>query len=251
MSARRRPTRVCAALVMMLFAGVSHAYSFTLNGREWAVWPDWCQGKYFATNVGARSIQAAAFPPAVQNAMMAQARSRLGDVAYTHVHHYCAGRIWLLRAQRLRHVGGREFEFAVEAGKGECSYTLLRVPVEHWLHVEMTMTLGLLLRLEGNYAEALSLVERALGAHPKAAQLYTLRYLVLRDQGDDAAALAALERGSDIADGSYAEIEYFLGLEHFKRGDHEKALVYAKRAYKLKYPLPALREKLQAAGVWK
>jgi tetratricopeptide (TPR) repeat protein len=47
-----------------------------------------------------------------------------------------------------------------------------------------------------------------------------------------------------------AAINYNLGLAYFQKQDYEHALVYAKKAYALGFPLPGLKNKLAAAGKW-
>ena len=48
-----------------------------------------------------------------------------------------------------------------------------------------------------------------------------------------------------------SETHYNLGLALHKTGIQDEALVHAKRAYELGYPLPGLRNKLIKAGIWK
>ncbi|MFQ5761142.1 MAG: tetratricopeptide repeat protein [Acidiferrobacterales bacterium] len=48
-----------------------------------------------------------------------------------------------------------------------------------------------------------------------------------------------------------AEVHYNLGLLYVARHEYGLALLHARQAYKLGYPLPGLKTKLIAAGVWK
>jgi len=47
-----------------------------------------------------------------------------------------------------------------------------------------------------------------------------------------------------------ANFNYNLGLLYLKRKDYEQATVYAKKAYKLGFPLPGLRNQLMKTGKW-
>ncbi|MDB5936861.1 MAG: hypothetical protein JWQ01_4205 [Massilia sp.] len=47
-----------------------------------------------------------------------------------------------------------------------------------------------------------------------------------------------------------ATINYNLGLAYFQKKDYNNALLYAKKAYSLGFPLPGLKNKLAAAGKW-
>jgi hypothetical protein len=48
-----------------------------------------------------------------------------------------------------------------------------------------------------------------------------------------------------------AELHYNLGLLYIDKEEYGLALLHAQTAYKLGYPLPGLKHKLVAAGVWK
>lgn len=45
-------------------------------------------------------------------------------------------------------------------------------------------------------------------------------------------------------------INYNAGLAYVKTKDYDKAMVYAKKAYAQKFPLPGLKNKLKAVGKW-
>jgi len=48
-----------------------------------------------------------------------------------------------------------------------------------------------------------------------------------------------------------ATAHYNLGLLYFDKGNHDKALFHAERAYEFDFPLPGLRNKLIRIGKWK
>lgn len=47
-----------------------------------------------------------------------------------------------------------------------------------------------------------------------------------------------------------ATVNYNLGLIYLKEKDYEQAIVHAKKAYELGFPLPGLRKKLMKTGKW-
>jgi tetratricopeptide (TPR) repeat protein len=47
-----------------------------------------------------------------------------------------------------------------------------------------------------------------------------------------------------------SEVHYNLGLLYVDKKDYRQAVLHAKKAYQLGYPLPGLRNKLISLGVW-
>jgi tetratricopeptide (TPR) repeat protein len=47
-----------------------------------------------------------------------------------------------------------------------------------------------------------------------------------------------------------ANLNYNIGLLYLKRKNYEQSVAYAKKAYRLGFPLPGLRNKLKRAGKW-
>src|SRR6056297_1615893 len=74
----------------------SHAYSFVPEAQEWASWPAYCKARYVTTDIGKRTDFASEVDPAVVRFW----QTTIGPDAFVHMHHYCAGVIWLERARR-------------------------------------------------------------------------------------------------------------------------------------------------------
>ena len=72
-------------------------------------------------------------------------------------------------------------------------------------------------------------------------------YLLAANRSDDA--LEQLEQVAQAAPQD-ATTHYNLGLLYVKRKDLDKARDHARQAYALGFPLPGLRQQLQAAGAW-
>jgi len=67
--------------------------------------------------------------------------------------------------------------------------------------------------------------------------------------GDNDDAIEQLELAEKDAP-SDANVLYNLGLLYFDKKNYDKALAYAKRAYKRGFPLPGLKNKLAGVGRW-
>ena len=67
--------------------------------------------------------------------------------------------------------------------------------------------------------------------------------------GKDAEAMAEFKRAVEM-EPENATINYNAGLAYFKAKDYDKALLHAKKAYSLNFPLPGLKNKLVSVGKW-
>ena len=71
---------------------------------------------------------------------------------------------------------------------------------------------------------------------------------VLR-KGDARGAIAKFKRSEELS-GPNPNLHYNLGLAYFDLRDYDNALDRARSAYRLGFPLPGLRNKLQEVGKW-
>lgn len=62
-------------------------------------------------------------------------------------------------------------------------------------------------------------------------------------------AMAEFKRAVELEPDN-ATINYNAGLAYFKTKDYDKALLHAKKAYALNFPLPGLKNKLVSVGKW-
>lgn len=68
-------------------------------------------------------------------------------------------------------------------------------------------------------------------------------------KGDARGAIAKFKRAEELS-GPSANLHYNLGLAYFDLRDYDNALDRARSAYRLGFPLPGLRNKLQEVGKW-
>lgn len=90
---------------------------------------------------------------------------------------------------------------------------------------------------------------RAIAYRPDDARVRTLFGGYLLALGQEAAALAQLEEAARL-DPRNATNHYNLGLLYVRQKEYAKARAAARLAYGSGFPLPGLRNKLQAAGQW-
>lgn len=97
--------------------------------------------------------------------------------------------------------------------------------------------------------EAEKLLTRAITMFPNQAPSHIIYGIFLQKTGRLDDAISQYERALAINPND-SESHYNLGLALLKKGQHQAALEHAQKAYELGYPLPGLRNKLIAAGIW-
>jgi hypothetical protein len=125
-----------AALVGALVSGAllptgAVAYSFKPTPAEWAMWPDFCKARYVQTSIGRKSPYHGTVPAASKQT----AEKRLGNDAFTHVHHYCASLVYIQRAGVAR--SGQERKHLLRQAEGDCNYSLKRTPATSPIYREI------------------------------------------------------------------------------------------------------------------
>jgi hypothetical protein len=131
---------------------------------------------------------------------------------------------------------------------GDIHYTLRHIP-NHYGALESMARFQLQdPRLSGRYFTVDCYFERAFAFRPKDGRLYLLygTYLHRGRRYDEA--LHAYARAEELGLES-PDLYYNRGLLEFERENLEEAAAYAAKAYAGGYPLPALRNKLDQAGV--
>lgn len=236
---------VCTAMLLLLGAGPirdARAFAFEITESEWAWWPDFCKARYIDLGFGAPG----AIRQIPSRTEIAAWRSQIGEDVFTYVHHHCAGLIWLQRARMAPN--DVERDFALRSAEYESTFTLDRITPGSKMHADIVVHMGQIKRAAGDLTEALAYFERAIESRPNYAAGYLGKALVHRDRKDLSKVIEVLKQGSVATGGESRELEYHLGLALFDTGQHDAARVHARRAYALGFPLPALRERLAAAG---
>lgn len=133
----------------------------------------------------------------------------------------------------------------------DLSYTLRRFPNHH----QALMTMGEYSRKvkqnppPGSDYPVECWFERAIRFVPDDAMVRTIYGLYLSKQNRPDQAVEQFQAALKLA-GDNANVHYNLGLAYVDMKQYDKALESARTAYRLGFPLPGLKNKLQRAGVW-
>ena len=222
----------------------SNALSFTPSETEWLTWPEYCRARYVDSGAGRNSE----FVSRVPRDVFESWKRRMGP-AWRTLRHYCAGKVYLIRARGASDTGQRRF--LLEKVVGEVDYTLERTPSDSFMVPVMVATAAEALYRLGQDEEALRRLSTAMGSFPGHAGLYTTAAVIYRGADKLGKAVEVLKRGEEKTEGGTAELHYFLGLVYADLEEYPRARAHAAKAYSMGYPLPGLRNKLKAVGQWR
>jgi tetratricopeptide (TPR) repeat protein len=93
-------------------------------------------------------------------------------------------------------------------------------------------------------------IQRGIAFRPDQPHLHQLMGLYLQRLGQIDGAIESYQGALEL-DPRSSEIHYNLGLAYTQKKDYERAMHHARVAYDLGFPLPGLRNRLRALGVWK
>lgn len=92
--------------------------------------------------------------------------------------------------------------------------------------------------------------DRAVRMAPDDAVVWVLKGMYAIERGRTQEALDSLGRAAALAPDD-AEVQYNLGLLYLRLNKRDEALKHAQVAYERGFPLPGLRQRLQALGIWR
>ncbi len=211
---------------------------------EFLAWPSYCQARFVTLQVGEQT-QWAYKVPRVQIEL---AKREIGEQAFLSIHHACAGSMWLQRARMERDKVRRSF--MLNQSITETTYTVLRIPESSPLLPGLYSNLAAANKELGNTDVAIGHLERAIALQPTVPATYVSLGLLYRSLGQLPKAREIFQRGSDATGEQSAELHYHFGLLLLQLKDNGPALQHAKLAYARGFPLPGLRNKLMAQGLW-
>lgn len=214
-------------------------FGFTLSQAEFDTWDARCKKAYSASAVGRNS----GLFPSLDSKKISEARKFAEDAGGAW--HYCAGLIWL---QRAGSATGKKRTEELKNAENEIRFTYSRIrPVNDWypeIHVDYARVLYLI----GKKTEAFAVLKRLVESHSGNSLPYTALAYYLKRENQLQQAIKTLQMAPETILNESAELNYFLGWYLMEANQLEEAERYAKKAYELNYPMPALRQRLAAKG---
>jgi tetratricopeptide (TPR) repeat protein len=230
-------------LIALLAAPAARAYNFEVTEAEWASWPPYCKARYATVRVGKSSE----YGRRMSSAEIEQWHATMGDGAWYGLHHFCAGLAYADRAKM--DAKGDKREFNVNRALTEYGYMLRNTPTTDRMYAEVLTRVGLVHREKGDLGAAQRYFSQAIENNPSYAGGYLAQYQILQGRGEASEAREVLRKADQATGGQSSEVKYFLGMVSLDLGDIPAATAYAREAYALGYPLPALRNRLAKSGV--
>lgn len=230
--------------VLALLPACAWSYSFVPDEFEFAGWPKYCQARYVTTGIGSTTQ----FGASVSSAIIESARASIGSQSFEHVHHFCAGMLYLRRA-RIEVDEGRKKWLLGEAFS-ESIYTFNRVVPGSPIYATIAATLAQIEKTRGNSENALQYLTAARKAAPSDPMTYLSLAIFYRDSGRLIDARKTLEEGFEATEQQSYEIAYNLGLICVELQDFDCAVERAQFVYAAEFPLPGLRNRLEKLGHW-
>jgi hypothetical protein len=241
MSGLVRFSRAVAAIASVAYFPVALALDYTPTEQEWLAWPDYCRARYVVSGAGRDS----SFQSRVPQVVVRTWQEQMGP-AWEWLHHHChaVAAVGMARAE----LDPSRKKFRYEEAIAEDRYMLVRSSGTHDMYATVMLHMSSTFREMKNQEEALRIVDETIQAYPEHEPAYQLKAMLLRDTGDFSGARKVLADGiATVGEGS-SDSHYLLGLISLDLGDIDAAMKEAHRVYRLGYPLPGLRQRLEKAG---
>lgn len=134
---------------------------------------------------------------------------------------------------------------------GDLDYTLRAIPNHHRALATMgrLSANGKVIMVPGAKYPVECYFDRAIRFAPDDGSVRAAYGSFLYSQGKTEKAFQMFRQAADL-DPDNAAVNYNLGLAYFNKKDYDNALIHAKKAYQLGFPLPGLKSKLLAVGKW-
>lgn len=229
-------------LYLLLF--ISSAVSARdITEAEWAAWPDFCKAGWLNGSGGARSVFQGRMSPGEVSQILRRAPQSVGIAG---LWHFCLAMAETNRAKvkPYNSATARSLQDALN----DFSYSFGRTPITAPGYSMLTAHYGTALYISGRKDEAVSMWEKGMQAQPSSRESYLAMAEMLLKERKNIDALKILLRYEENKAYDSPDVEYFLGHIYFELKRYEKAREHADKAYKLGYPFPGLRRKLERIG---
>lgn len=225
--------------VLLAMPMVGHAFDFKVTEAEFRSWDERCKKAFAASGSGRSSGYYPNF-----SAQQFREASRFGEEAGG-AWHYCAGVILLQRASSK---SGQGREGDLKRAISEMKFTVNKIRPDHQWYPEIHIDYARAHYLSGNKTDAFAILNRLIDSHSTHSLPYTAMAYYLKREKQLEQAIETLQKAPSLLLNESAELNYFLGWYLMEAGNVEEAVTYAKRAYELNYPAPALRQRLASKG---
>ncbi|ENO82577.1 hypothetical protein ACFQ4M_04980 [Thauera mechernichensis] len=119
--------------------------------------------------------------------------AQFGADNWVHMHHYCYGRVFLLRAAQASTKRDQDYQRSLAVK--EFSYVLKAAKPDFWMRPQLNLELGRVHLLLGQAAQATALFSDAIRLNPHYQPAYLALISELRSKGQQATALTVAEEG--------------------------------------------------------
>ena len=226
-------------LVLMATSSFSVA-AVNISEAEWLTWPAFCKAGFLASDWSRGS-------PFAGKMSEAQVRS----IRSTHemsngipgVHHFCIGMVYINRA-KVSKTNPKNPELLRNA-INDIEYSFSRISPGAPKYSLVTAHYGTALYLSGKRQQAFEIWEKGISTRPESRESYLAMAEALLKEKKPIDALEVLKRYESAKTTETPDAEAFLAFTYIELGQYDKAREHADNAYKLGYPLPGLRSKLE------
>lgn len=241
---RRVSALVTTAIITMLFCPQARAaWDFVPTQFEWQMWPEYCRVQYTLFGDPLPFEDYSSAKVGVQSW-----RATIGAQTFNGLHHYCASIHFLARARSATDPRSRSFLLARAWSDAEYSYS--RADPQSPVFPAMSVTAARIKLELGKNDDAVDILKRSIESQPKGLEAYMMLAVIYRKEAKLGEALAVMNQADTASGGNSPEIQYNLGLINMELGNLDAAVLNARNAYDKGYPLPGLKQKLMAKGIW-
>jgi tetratricopeptide (TPR) repeat protein len=233
--------KICLIGVLISASSNVFAFSFVPEKTEWNIWGPYCKAR-FAANTNSRLVD---FRINVSKHEIEKWEKTIGGV-FHHLHHYCAGVIWLNRSYAVLNKKYSK-QFCLKSAINEMTYTFSKVDSSNTLFVIMSGKLAEAYDRAGETARAATILSTMLEKKPNDPKAYVVYSKHYMRKGDLGVAEESLKDGEKKIANS-AIIQYQLAKLYLKKKDYEQSKKYAQLAEKGGHGVSSLKRKLKKAG---
>jgi tetratricopeptide (TPR) repeat protein len=218
------------------------AFSFVPDQSEWNLWKPYCKAR-FAENTNSRLVD---FKLDISKAEIEKWKKIIGSGEFRHLHHYCAGVIWLHRSYEVSH-NQQAKRSRLKNAIGEITYTYSKIDVSSKLYVVMSGKLAEAYEAAGESVKATTVISTLLEKKSKDPAAYVVSAQHYKRKGDLDAAIEILKDGEKNVKKA-AKIHYQLAKMYLKKEDYEQSREYARMAGEGGHSINRLKRELKKAG---